>query len=386
LGYQIKYLYSTTLANGALDDGNHTRIAQVIAINKEFEACNPAGNACSLTYNWQNVSFEYGNSTNDGRWIRFVDKLGQKTFYDYKRVSGGLRLHRVQLPLTSTGYDVTYTYWSSGRVREVNGDPGLWKYSYSGQGTGTVTTSITDPDNRIWTVISRESDGQVTREQNPIGQRTDYTYLSNGLLQKIRAPEGNEVRYTYDARGNVTRVTRASKTGTQLLETNYAYPSCTTSNRKTCNKPSSVTDSQGVTTSFTYSTGHGGVLTVSSPVTGTSTTAWGNYTASYVDHTGAAASGSAHRPMHVDAPTGARTTFEYNGHRNIQVFRVTVSGTGITTAVTTLGHDRFGNVTSVTDPAGAVVRSNYDMLRRPVTQIGPKPTGSSLQYSAAKTL
>ncbi|MCQ8186643.1 hypothetical protein NOG11_14770, partial [Parvularcula sp. BGMRC 0090] len=385
LGYQIKYTYSATLTNGAIDNGNHTRITKVTAINKAIEACNPSVNGCSLSQNWQDVTFQYGHSNNDGRWTRIIDELGQETFYDYERRNGELLLHRVKLPGTSSGYDVTYTYWSDGRVRFVAGDPGDWEYNYASS-AGVRTTSIKDPAGKTWTVKARESDNQTTEESNPLGHTTRYFYNSNDQLTEVRAPEGNRIVYTYDSRGNVLTTSRRSKAGDLPLTRSYTYPSCTSSNRKVCNQPSTITNHLGVTTTFGYSVAHGGTESVSSPIAGTATTAFIQSTASYKDYTGASRSAAVWRANYSDSPTGARTQFYYAGNRGATLSQIRITGSGVQTATSSVWYDRFGNVERSLSPTGADVRISYDMLRRPVVQIGPRPTGSSLQYLASKAI
>ena len=86
------------------------------------------------------------------------------------------------------------------------------------------------------------------------------------VLERKIEPEGNEVRYVYDGRDNVTETRAVAKPGSGLADiaSTAAYPaSC--DNRKTCNKPTSVTDARGNSTDFTYDPTHGGVLTETAP-------------------------------------------------------------------------------------------------------------------------
>ena len=114
--------------------------------------------------------------------------------------------------------------------------------------------------------------GQPTSTTDPQGHTTsigignEAEYGNSWQPSSTTNPEGDNVQYGYDTRGNITSVTRKAKTGSGLSDTTTSaiYPS-TCSTRKNCNKPTSVNDANGNTTSYTYSDDHGGVLTETSP-------------------------------------------------------------------------------------------------------------------------
>lgn len=103
--------------------------------------------------------------------------------------------------------------------------------------------------------------------------RTTTVYYEGGYDQaepwRIIYPELDEARYVRDGRGNILQWTRKAKPGSGLADivSSAAYPS-TCANRRTCNKPTSVTDANGNITSFTYDAAHGGVLTETAPAVG----------------------------------------------------------------------------------------------------------------------
>ncbi|WP_066798436.1 hypothetical protein [Sphingomonas soli] len=113
--------------------------------------------------------------------------------------------------------------------------------------------------------------------QNELGKTTtisytgpdiDYPDLTRPSVYTL--PEGNSVELTYDDRGNVTETRRKAKPGSGLADivSSATYPaSCSASGitAKTCNKPITVTDARGNTTSYTYDGQHGGVLTETAP-------------------------------------------------------------------------------------------------------------------------
>jgi YD repeat-containing protein len=114
---------------------------------------------------------------------------------------------------------------------------------------------------------------------DPIGATTQlgYTGNFNGLpgdaptsLESVVQPEGNKVVYTRDGRNNITQTRWVAKVGSGLADivTSATFPA-TCTYRKTCNKPTSVTDANGKTTDFTYDNSHGGVLTETRPAPST---------------------------------------------------------------------------------------------------------------------
>jgi hypothetical protein len=170
------------------------------------------------------------------------------------------------------------------------------------QTSQNVHTIITDPASaRIdyhydWTTWNgvKIDHGLPGRIENQLQTAVEYTYevhtAANGaitgysnFLQRIDWPVAaggstNGVRQirTYNVRGLVESVAEVSRTNqTQSLVHAATYPAgCTVpdaaglnlpGNRKTCNKPLTVTDANGGVTAFTYSDDHGGTLTEMGP-------------------------------------------------------------------------------------------------------------------------
>ncbi|MCQ8186629.1 RHS repeat domain-containing protein, partial [Parvularcula maris] len=389
LGYQIKYEYETTHSDFAYDDLRHARLKKVMAINKTVEACRPHIDTCTnLSQAWPSVTFDRSTSGSD-TVVTVTNALSQSVVYTY---DSSRRLRGVRLPSRSSGFDTSYVYGSDGRVSHVYGDPGSWQYTYA-DGSTIRTTTITDPDGKAWTVKSRLSDGQVTEERNPLGHRTAYVYNEDGLLQRVTAPENNYVQYDYDDRGNVTSVARYDKAGANPIVTSLSYPACGGSNRRICNKPSWTQDWRG-RTDYTYDNTHGGVLTVTAPDGGqgrlVTTTGYERKTASYKDFQGNTKTALVYRQTSQTVSGGARTDIAYQtgSASNLLVTSISASGSDVATAATSFGYDLFGNLIWQDGPVsgtGDRINMSYDALRRPTVTIGPKPTGSGLQYTAAKT-
>lgn len=103
---------------------------------------------------------------------------------------------------------------------------------------------------------------RVTSEVDELGRETRYEY-DGSFPTKVTLPEGDGMRYTYDARHNLTSVVQFPKPGSGLPERTLKqinYDSNCSSPKK-CNQPNWSRDANGNQTDYTYSDSHGGVLT-----------------------------------------------------------------------------------------------------------------------------
>lgn len=120
-----------------------------------------------------------------------------------------------------------------------------------------AVSTITDPINRTQSLAHTGANSAA------------YRIKRDHLVSEATSPDGQKAQFTYDGRGNATEARKVARPGTGLADivTSAAYPaSCT--NAKTCNQPTSITDTNGNTTTLTYSSDHGGVLTAVSPAVG----------------------------------------------------------------------------------------------------------------------
>ncbi|MDP5279409.1 hypothetical protein Q9Q95_10790 [Sphingomonas sp. DG1-23] len=90
-------------------------------------------------------------------------------------------------------------------------------------------------------------------------------------LEGIEYPDGRKVSFEYDQRRNVEKVTEYPRQGSNLAPKvwKWDYPDdCLPTTILMCNKPSTVTDPNNNTTTYTYSVDHGGILTEVGPLVG----------------------------------------------------------------------------------------------------------------------
>lgn len=131
-----------------------------------------------------------------------------------------------------------------------------------------VTRTMTTPSGDF--TIAADRHGRVTSGRDQLNRQITQTfalgqdniYVNSKPLTHTLA-DGNEFVLSYNDRGNLIRSEQRPRTGFSdaPLVTSASLPSsCTSSTRKVCNKPSSVTDANGNTTNFEYSSAHGGVL------------------------------------------------------------------------------------------------------------------------------
>ncbi len=232
-------------------------------------------------------------------------------------------------------------------------------------------------------------------------------------MERIVAPGGQEIEYTYDSRSNITEMRRVAASGSGLadLVQSATYPtSC--SNPVTCNQPTSTTDTAGNTTDYTYDATHGGLRTVTAPAVGgdrpRTEIFYGTRRAYYKLTSGGSitAGDQIYLPTRVSScrtggagscyttTTERRMTLYYglqngtanNLHQRNETVRL---GDGTLAQTTTYAHDEFGNVTVVDGPVSGNVDSvhmRYDLLRRQVGMIGPDPDGTGPRLRAAQRM
>lgn len=304
------------------------------------------------------------------------------------RITGGSLVTGIRRPGASSD---TTTISRSGYVTSVTRDGVTTNYSYSVSGS-TGTMVVTDALSNATTITSNLTFGRPTSVVDPLSRTTSYAYDSSGRLTRVTQPEGNYVEYTYDGRGNVTQTDFVPKSGSGLstITTSASFDS-SCSNPITCNSPNSITDARGNTTSFTYDSTHGGMLTATSPaVGGVSPQTRYAYTLTNGEYqlTGISACASGSASSCVGTSDESRTVIGYDSNGNaISVEQR--DGTGALSATTTATYSALGDVDTVDGPLSGsadTTRMRYNAGRQVIGVISADPDGGGgLPHRAMRT-
>lgn len=254
------YRFRANLRLDYIQDSNGNRVScSYDTYNRLIEIKHSNGQAFQLEYN------------SLGRISKLIDQAGRATTYQYD--DGGTHLLRVTMNgdrtisytyslgqseasdhrlLSITFPDGTHAYNSydlKGRLTAQEGDGGTGRTTYEYGDSGI--TSITDASGAT-TAIQTNEHGQPVQVTNPLGAVAKYEYDSDGHQTKVTDALNHSSSYTYDNRGNVSQVTDAL--GNQIK---FGY-------EPKYNKLTSLLDSRGNTTSFSYNAS-GNLLSITYP-------------------------------------------------------------------------------------------------------------------------
>jgi YD repeat-containing protein len=324
----------------------------------------------------------------DKKYINYVvDRNNHRTDYTSDPLTGNVT--QIQFPLTpgdtpgqgNTRPTVNYTYTNNYYLHTVQ-DEGTHITTIYRDGNNRVS-QITYADGGYETFPSYNSFGQVLTHQMTTGGTETFTYNWPGSLRDTYRnpdnPNGNaSASYQYDNRGRVSDVTDALNHTTsfayndrgQLSQTTLPPDPFDNNNRHTItnyyNPDGTVFARQNElyqTTSYTYDD-YRRVKSVTTPVRGFGDN--GTYTSSFfydANGTGDDYRYTDSSVTYVVLPSGKKTKTVYDDNRRKS--SVTV-GYGTTDAATTsYGYDNVGNLTSVTNPLGHWIVTNYDERNRP---------------------
>ncbi|NWE54527.1 hypothetical protein, partial [Brevundimonas sp. P7753] len=237
-------------------------IAKAIALNTAVEACDPTAPTCTPAGAWPMMTLERSSGS-----IRATDALGRTTYYNFGPPAAGHlnRVIGVRRPGRTTGYDMTFLYRRYvstppeefpfvepyGPVASVATDDGLWKYKNA---YGSWTRTVENPQGHAVIYEMQEfgisKTARLHKMTDELGRVWTNTYeIRPGIgavLLSVTRPEGDELVYNFDTRGNVTEermVSKAPGSPADIVR-RATYPS-TCANPVTCNLPTSITDARG---------------------------------------------------------------------------------------------------------------------------------------------
>jgi RHS repeat-associated protein len=294
---------------------------------------------------------------------------------------------------TSYGYD------SSGRLSSVTAPGGA--VTHYGYDSWNLLTSVTDPTGAV-AANGYDAAQRVTSQTDPTGHTTTFAYGADGTTTTT-TPAGRVTLDSY-TNGQLTTITRGAGTA-QAATWTYGYEAATcaltsvtdpnnhttsytvdtlgrrtsatdpnnhtqTWTYNTLGEVTAATDANGTTTTTSYDSA-GNPLTVSTPLTGTTSTRTTTYTYASSAHPGDITA--------ITDPDGHTTTLGYDTYGNTHTVTDPLTHTtttdtdvlGRTTAVTTprgntthYGYNTAGHLTTITDPAGHDETRGYDAAGR----------------------
>ncbi|MCG3201215.1 MAG: Protein RhsD [Gammaproteobacteria bacterium] len=226
---------------------------------------------------------------------------------------------------------------------------------------GLVTTFSYDPRGRLvseseggeTTTYSRDAVGQVTRVTFPDGSYLSYRYDAAHRLTGVSDNLGNQVAYTLDAIGNVTREDISDPQGELAQTVSRQYDAL--------NRLSAVTGAQNQTTRLQYD-GEGNVIYLTSPLSHTATFSYDGL--SRMVHSANAIAGASFSFDAADHLTSVQ-----DGRGLVTQYGVDGLGNALSTRSPDTGlsqqtFDEAGNVRTAIDARGRQVNYSYDALNR----------------------
>jgi len=329
------YTYDNGNVTSKTDPGGHQTVYTYDGDDNLTSIADPLGNTTTLTYDAQ------GNITSV---IPPEPFQGNVTNFTY--VAGG----QVETVTNARGYTTGYAYDGSGRLSEINFPDGTtMSFGYD---SVDRLTSVTYPTGLTLSYTYDDLD-RVVRVDYPdatyeeymydccilesardrAGKITTYDYDALWRLTLVTDPAGSQTEYTYNPKGNVTRI-RATRDGSLQTVVEYDYytpadnPDYSTNH---LNRLESITFPSGKTREFTY-------YWNGDPMNMVNET--GQYFWYYHDDEG--------RLTRLDLPGTEDMTYTYDDNDRVtSITYVIPGGTGLESDVTSFAYDELGRITSV---------------------------------------
>lgn len=394
-GYHLKYIYQSddqaaifSATSRMYEWSNRVR---AILLNSRTDSCSTTAFSCSIS-DRPYLIFS-GAMNNDYSQVvpsSVTDAEGKVTSIN---VSSSAVTIRPPGDVSA----MTYALDGSGRVTQASVAGVNTSYAYSSDATYRTTTRSSPAGSETYRFGL--NDLLLRQKVDASGAQTIYGYNDSLQLTSVTAPEGNQVTYARDGRGNATTTTFVPKAGTpvQPLKTTAGYETaCTAAIAARCNLPIWTRDARDVQTDYTYDDATGLVKTVlkPSPVANAARSKT-SYSYSAIDGvtlltgvttcvTATDCSGSANERK-VTLSYGSRAT------NNIELQSITIAaGDNSLPATQTFTYTPLGDVDSVDGPLagnGDTSRILYDLaLRRVRGRIAPDPDGAGSAKSVASRM
>ncbi|MER8029580.1 RHS repeat-associated core domain-containing protein [Streptomyces bauhiniae] len=337
------------------------------------------------------VSYAYDGA---GRLETVTDSAGKVSSYTYDGTS-----NRIATAKDARGIVyMTNTYDAAGRVKKQTLTEGQeYSFAYTTTGTGEVTaTEVTQPGGGV---RRAEFDGGYgTSETQAYGtslaRKTVYVRGPGHRVDAVVDPYGRRAELSYDANGHVTKTVElagtsdARSSGSVVFDGAYDQPSSitdtlghtTTFTYDPDGNLTKTTDPEGRQTSYTYNSA-GQVKTVTDAAHAVTTYTYvnGNLTAvtDAEGRTSTQFTDAAARPITLTDESGSATTVTYD---KLNQTRTVTDPLGNTNK---LDYDANGNLTTLTDARGNTTAWAYDDADRPKSATDPLGAQALFAYDAA---
>lgn len=399
-GHMLKLHYASDTLNNEQEVLKWMSVESVTGINLNSESCDAAADRCNTSMNWPKAILSNTNYLDEDRLnniATITDPIGRVTTFDYNWLAGKLRVKKSNIASSEDiVYNFRYDNLLGAKVTSVekNGKVYIYSFTRSTSNTDLGIMNVTLPSGSSKNYVVNYRSRVLSSYIDELGRVTQYNYDStNKNLVEMILPEGNRVKYTYDARDNRTEIRAIAKIpGSPVDIVRSATYSANCDNFKICNKPLTIIDSLGNATEYTYDGNHGNVMTVTGPAPSVGT-ARPQMHYSYTTRDGVARliGTSTCRTSVNCAGTAdeARTTITYDS--NLRPISATAAtGDGSISATTMNSYDPVGNVIGVDGPipgSADVSRNLFDNARQQIGFIGPDPDGGGvLPNMAGRTI
>ncbi|EGF92851.1 YD repeat-containing protein [Asticcacaulis biprosthecium C19] len=261
LGWMVKYELS--------DSASWIVPTKIYIVNTSTDHCDPTtygtggSDSCTVGTSWPTLN---GSGGGGGGLVLDAAGTAATTTVTTSTVNGRALVTGITTP---TGVSMSATL-TGDKVTALTTSGQTWNYAYS-DNSGIRTTTVSNPAGGTRVLVSNTSLSQVISDRDEEGRVTKYEYQNKRIYRVINPDAtysgatltGGYTEYEYDARGNVTKTTVVPKDAiagtTKNLVATAAYPaSCPATDLKFCNQPTSVTDYNGLTTTYEYDTPVGG--------------------------------------------------------------------------------------------------------------------------------
>ncbi len=217
--------------------------------------------------------------------------------------------------------------------------------------------------------------------QDELARQTSIKYDGRGRVSEYIYPENDREQFEYDARNNVTKLTKVPKPCTPQPCTPPANIVAQASWNPTWNKPDYLIDARGFTTNFSYYPSGAGMSLLQNALR--------------PGATGGAPIGTSTRPsysftyngygqiLNTTDPTGLVSTNVYTG--TVSNLLTTTIDPGGFASVTTLTYYANGDPQTLSDPRGKVAEFSYDNNRRKLVTKSHDGAVTAAVIAAART-